>query len=63
MNMNQLPTMLYRYLPILTWETEYSRPTLADRLMLAALVGIMLVLHPKSWLSREELACRNRERS
>lgn len=63
MNMNQLPATLCRYLPVLTWETEYSRPTLADRLMLAALVGIMLVLRPKSWLSCEEPAKEIRERS
>jgi sulfate permease, SulP family len=35
--------MLRRYFPILTWSAEYSRRTLANDLIVATIVTIMLI--------------------
>ena len=44
MNATQpLPGMLRRYLPILTWGAEYSRRTLANDQIVAAIVTVMLI--------------------
>jgi SulP family sulfate permease len=37
------PDLLRRYLPILTWGAEYSRRTLANDLIVAAIVTVMLI--------------------
>jgi sulfate permease, SulP family len=37
------PGLLRRYLPILTWGAEYSRRTLANDLIVAAIVTVMLI--------------------
>ena len=37
------PSMLRRYLPILTWGAEYSRRTLVNDLIVAAIFTIMLL--------------------
>jgi SulP family sulfate permease len=38
-----VPRLLRRYLPILTWGAEYSRRTLANDLIVAAIVTVMLI--------------------
>jgi SulP family sulfate permease len=38
-----LSNMLHRYLPILTWGAEYSRRTLANDLIVAVIVTVMLI--------------------
>jgi hypothetical protein len=53
---------MWRCFPILTGEFERSRRTLVDRLMLAALVMLLLILHPSFWLSSERPAAEGRGR-
>jgi len=38
-----IPNLLRRYLPILTWGAEYSRPTLINDLVVAGIVTVMLI--------------------
>jgi MFS superfamily sulfate permease-like transporter len=44
-----LPGMLRRYLPILTWGAQYSGRTLANDLLVAAIVTVMLIPQPRAY--------------
>ena len=42
-SIQSVPGMLRRYFPILTWGADYSRRTLVNDLLVAALVTVMLI--------------------